>query len=264
MGDVSDNFSFASNDFRALGTFFRSWVTPEQPRPLSVGAHGEPRARVPHLVASRLPRHYHFRALIQSFQAVAAPFPGDSILRPGSLALRSQRPKRLGSKDRRSADYVAAWDLRNLFRHPASAAPPISRDRRRGWTRPRDFFRFGETVARRCHRRPPNEDDSAGFQFDFVCFQWFARRKSFPPLPARAASPALGPLRRAREGEHSGNRVPPCDVRPRASGAIARPRRSPRADDDSACRRSTSGGGVSGRAWPRRILVIGGRTRRVA
>jgi hypothetical protein len=139
MGDVSDNFSFASNDFRALAAFFCSLVTPEQPRPLSVGAHGEPRARVPHLVASRLPRHYHFRALIQSFQAVAEPFPGDSILRPGSLALRSQRPKRLGSKDRRSADYAAAWDLRNLFRHPASAAPPISRDRRRGWTRATSF-----------------------------------------------------------------------------------------------------------------------------
>ena len=40
-------------------------------------AHGRPRGRVPHLVGSRLPRRYHFRARIQSFQAVAAPFPGD-------------------------------------------------------------------------------------------------------------------------------------------------------------------------------------------
>src|SRR5271169_1207159 len=38
-------------------------------------AHGQPRARVPDLVGSRLPRPYHFRARIQSFQAVAAPFP---------------------------------------------------------------------------------------------------------------------------------------------------------------------------------------------
>jgi hypothetical protein len=42
-------------------------------------AHGQPRARVPYLVGSRLPSPYHFRARIQSFQAVAAPFPGDSF-----------------------------------------------------------------------------------------------------------------------------------------------------------------------------------------
>ena len=36
-------------------------------------------------------------------------------LRPGSLALRSRRPKRLGSKDRRSAGYAAAWGLRNIL-----------------------------------------------------------------------------------------------------------------------------------------------------
>ncbi len=46
-------------------------------------AHGPPRARVPHLVGSRLPRPYHFRARIQSFQGVAAPFPGDSVLPSG-------------------------------------------------------------------------------------------------------------------------------------------------------------------------------------
>ena len=42
-------------------------------------AHGQP-ARVPDLVGSRLPSPYQFRARIQSFQAVAAPFPGDSVL----------------------------------------------------------------------------------------------------------------------------------------------------------------------------------------
>src|SRR5271170_8134813 len=56
--------------------------------------------RVPHLVGSRLPSPYHFRARNQSFQAVAAPFPGDSVRLPsGPLALRSGRPKRLGSGD---------------------------------------------------------------------------------------------------------------------------------------------------------------------
>jgi hypothetical protein len=47
---------------------------------------GEPRAHVPHLVASRLPRRYNFPALIQCFQAVGRHFNGDSVLRPGSLA----------------------------------------------------------------------------------------------------------------------------------------------------------------------------------
>src|SRR5271154_6096174 len=46
-----------------------------EPEPLVVGG-----GRVPDLVGSRLPSPYHFRARIQSFQAVAAPFPGDSVL----------------------------------------------------------------------------------------------------------------------------------------------------------------------------------------
>ena len=48
---------------------------------LSVGARGRPRARIPDVVAWRLPRPYHFRARIQSFQVVAAPFPGNSVRR---------------------------------------------------------------------------------------------------------------------------------------------------------------------------------------
>ena len=68
---------------------------------LVILAHGQPRAPVLDLVGSTLPRPYHFRALIQSFQEVAAPFPGDFCRQP--LAPRSRRPKRLGSKDRRSA-----------------------------------------------------------------------------------------------------------------------------------------------------------------
>ena len=45
---------------------------------------------------SRLPRPYHFRARIQSFQTVAAPFPGDSVLRAPSvcaLQLPAGRPR---------------------------------------------------------------------------------------------------------------------------------------------------------------------------
>src|SRR5271155_1093953 len=43
-------------------------------------------AGVPDLVGSRLPGPYHFRARIQSFQAFAAPFPGDSVLPSGPPA----------------------------------------------------------------------------------------------------------------------------------------------------------------------------------
>ena len=50
---------------------------------------GQPRARVPDVVGSRHPRPYHLRARIQSFQAVAAPFAGDSVLavRPSRAAI---------------------------------------------------------------------------------------------------------------------------------------------------------------------------------
>jgi hypothetical protein len=70
---------------------------------LSVGAHGQPRARVPHLVGSRLSSPYHFPARILSFQGVAAPFPGDCVLSSDPLAPRSRRPKRPRFKGSRSA-----------------------------------------------------------------------------------------------------------------------------------------------------------------
>src|SRR5271155_1973036 len=46
----------------------------------------QPRSRVPDLVGSRLPSPYHFRARIQSFQGVATPFAGDSVLPSASRA----------------------------------------------------------------------------------------------------------------------------------------------------------------------------------
>ena len=49
-------------------------------------AAGQLRAGVLDLVGLRLPRPYHFPARIQSFQAVAAPFPGDSVLPRASPA----------------------------------------------------------------------------------------------------------------------------------------------------------------------------------
>src|SRR5271163_154415 len=83
------DFSSAWSDFKALGAFFcnsatlsflrlvgrsRAWSV-ARPCTTSCGfAASEP---------------YHFRARIQSFQAVAAPFPGDSILPSRPLAPRS-------------------------------------------------------------------------------------------------------------------------------------------------------------------------------
>jgi hypothetical protein len=107
-------------------------------------------------------------------------------------------------------------------------------------------------------------EDLAGFQFGFVCFQGFAGRKSFPP--SQPAPRARHLDRRAREGEHSGDRAWPCDVRPRARCSVAS------AICDSRPVRSTTrlagvcshAAWVSGRAWPRRILVIGGRRNRIA
>ena len=55
------------------------------PRPCHSCARSAARP-VPDLVGSTPPRPYHFRALIQSFQVVAAPFPGDSGLPSASRA----------------------------------------------------------------------------------------------------------------------------------------------------------------------------------
>jgi hypothetical protein len=144
--------------------------------------------------------------------------------------------------------------------------PPISRERRRGRTRRGGSFGPAR-LSPPLHRRTPNGEDLAGFQFGFVCFQGFAGRKSFPSLPAGAASRTLEPLCHTREPSISGDRARPCCVRtearglgdlrqPPSRGRLLRSLASPAAG-------STSGGGVSERAW-RRILVIGGRTKRIA
>ena len=70
-----ERFQVVGRLFLQLATWSLSTLAFSQ---LSVGADGQPRGRVPDVVASRLLRPYHFPALIQSFQSVAAPFPGDS------------------------------------------------------------------------------------------------------------------------------------------------------------------------------------------
>jgi hypothetical protein len=51
-----------------------------RPVPLASGVAADSvRSRVPDLVGSRRPSHYHFRVGIQSFQALAAPFPSEHL-----------------------------------------------------------------------------------------------------------------------------------------------------------------------------------------
>jgi hypothetical protein len=90
------DFSSASGDFNLLGAFFCNFATLSFLGRQPESAHGQSRARVPYLVGSRLPRPYHFRARIQSFQAVAAPFPGDSVCRQRRNASVRKIDDRLG------------------------------------------------------------------------------------------------------------------------------------------------------------------------
>src|SRR5271168_4016165 len=75
-------FQFCIRRFQSIRRLFlRLCHSPGSPAGV---AHGQPRA-VPDLVGSGLASPYHFRARIQSFQTVAAPFPGDSVLPSGPL-----------------------------------------------------------------------------------------------------------------------------------------------------------------------------------
>ena len=117
------DFSSASSEFKVLGAFFCNFATSQlcHSSGSSAGvAHGQPRARVPHLVGSRLPSPYHFPARIQSFQAVAAPFPGNSFLPSASPAAipatETSRSKRSKIGSAVSAGTAARTNI-ELLRH---------------------------------------------------------------------------------------------------------------------------------------------------
>ena len=150
---------------------------------------------------------------------------------------------------------------------PESTGPPISRERRRGVVS--QLLLVRRDGRRRCIGFLGAWEDLARFQLGFYCFQWFAGGKSSPPsqpAPGRrdawtaAVALAKPSIRdRARRGMSDRERAarsrglddlrqPPSHVRRLGSPAAG----------------STCGGGISGRAWPRRILVIGGRTKRIA
>ena len=84
------------------------------------------RARVPDLVGSRFPSPYHFRARIQSFQAVAPPFPGDSS-KPRLPDLSSKgraAPTGIGGGLKSSKSTIASfWFSRNKNRRRKSPPP---------------------------------------------------------------------------------------------------------------------------------------------
>src|SRR5271156_1103312 len=92
-GAPGADFSFASSEFKTLGAFFCNFATLSFLGRQPGVAHGQPCAPVPDLVGSRFPSPYHFRARIQSFQAVAAPFPGNSVL-PSATKHETPRFKR--------------------------------------------------------------------------------------------------------------------------------------------------------------------------
>jgi hypothetical protein len=112
---------------------------------------GQPRARVPDIVGTRLPSPYHFRARIQSFQAVAAPFPGDSVSCRQPLAPRS--------RDQRSAmaeyDYVRNRPQRCLARpHAGERTPPRGPRRRDPYV-----VVVGHALAPRPRERKPGRSE---------------------------------------------------------------------------------------------------------
>jgi hypothetical protein len=83
------DFSSAWSDFKALGTFFCNSATLSFLRLVSRSRAWSVARPCTTSCGFEASETYHFRARIQSFQAVAAPFPGDSILpsRPSRAAI---------------------------------------------------------------------------------------------------------------------------------------------------------------------------------
>jgi hypothetical protein len=96
LRETGRRFQFCVERFQIVRRLF---LQRRNSRGSSAGGRARsPRGGIPDLVGSRLPGPYHFRARIQSFQAVAAPFPGNSALPSASRA---------------AIPATAAWELRN-------------------------------------------------------------------------------------------------------------------------------------------------------
>ena len=175
-----------------------------------------------------------------------------------------ERPPRAGARSDSLPDFLRRFEPFQGFADRKISPPPHSPGRRGG----RDVaesFRFSETVdavasASSESGRIWRDSNSVSFIFNGL------QGGKFCSLPAGAASPTLGPRRRAREAEHSGDRARPCDVRPRArsrSRGLATCDRGPRAFAPRSrrlrdMRRREFRGSMTGADF-----VIGGRTKRI-
>jgi hypothetical protein len=172
------------------------------------GAHGQPRARVLDVVGLRLRRPYHFRARIQSFQAVAAHFRATPL-----FAVRSARAavpaRNLLSGLGVTATLKAAFERRveeascNVSR--VSRSPGPSRGRRRSTERGATNrvrtpdLSFRTFACRICSNSPPGVP-RAGVRerraSTLACLSFLRKKISkflSPTNPPRAVS-ALRPL----------------------------------------------------------------------
>jgi hypothetical protein len=134
-------------------------------------ARGRLRGRVPDLVGSRLPRPYQFPARIQSFQAVAAPFPGDAtakLLFDGcgvSIAVKT-------ITFRITLNFLPPWGCRGVRRVTPGGPGSLKRHR--------------ETLAHICVFPKGNRE-----KIDAGVSEKFPPRARRPKPPSRAASAAV-------------------------------------------------------------------------
>ncbi len=224
----------------------------------------QPRARVPDIVGARLPRPYHFPARIQSFQAVAAPFPGGLRCCREVLSRRDPGDRKGGCEP----CYFASF-LRHGFprwRAPGGGRAGLVRVSLRAKRRGRKFSRFvsfqcfaarkiSATRGERC--RDPircggaelvrvggvhylaSRGETRGKFPHFVNFQCLAGRKISAPQGREKA--ATRRARRSRRSRRSAALARNRNVRPSARWSIARRRDGMREDGRSTTTRRDAG-----------------------
>ena len=166
--------------------------------------------RVLDVVGSRRPSPYHFRARIQSFQGVAAPFPGETVLpsaSPTGAASPTLRPLRRAREAEHSGDRARPWDVRPRARSVArprrSATAALTRSTPRlaggGLDMRRRDFRESLATADSRHRRS-NEENSTIPDFqkqNLASFEGRSPQWAWPRPDERADAATLAsPLRR--------------------------------------------------------------------
>ena len=131
--------NFARN-FQTAPHWRTKTVPAQRGRWFILAAH-QPPAGAPDVVGSRLPSPYQLRARIQSFQAIAAPFPGD-FLSPSSRTSHG-RPRR--ASESRSA-VARRGSMRSQVRRQGPQPSGQSRSDR-SWSGSRNGRRRRITIA---------------------------------------------------------------------------------------------------------------------